>query len=202
MFKLGLVFALLMSSVTSFAQSSPSYVRVRSISYAGSGCPAGTVAGNIAPDRQAFTLLFDSYYAEVGPEVPFREKRKNCQLNIALDFPQGWSFTLFSVDYRGYASLERGVVGTQQSSYYFQGQSLTARLKTNYYGPLDKDYQIRDTLGVDALVWSPCGATRSLNINSEVRLDNSRNPNGSGLMTIDSIDGVLKHIYGVRWRRC
>lgn len=188
-------------SVPALAET-PSYVRVRSITYAGSGCPAGSVAGNIAPDRQAFTLLFDSYIAEVGPGVAIREKRKNCQLNVSLDFPQGWSYTLLTVDYRGYASLEPRVVGTQQSSYYFQGSTQTARLRSDYRGPMDRNYQIRDTLGLDAVVWSPCGAQRSLNINTEVRLDNSQATWARGLMTTDSIDGQLKQLYGFRWRRC
>jgi hypothetical protein len=180
----------------------PGYVTVRSIAYAGSGCPAGTVAENVSQDLQAFTLLFDNYIAEVGPGVAFSSRRKNCQLNIDLDFPQGWSFSILTVDYRGYVSLEPRVAGLQQSSYYFQGQFQTARLRTPMVGPIDRDYQIRDTLGLGAVVWSPCGATRALNINTEIRLENSQNPSGSGLLTTDSIDGAVRLIYGFRWRRC
>lgn len=180
----------------------PDYVSVRSIAYAGSGCPAGSVAENISPDLQAFTLLFDNYIAEVGPGVSAREKRKNCQINIDLDFPQGWSYTIFTVDYRGYMSLENKVVGTQKSSYYFQGSRATASLQSVFRGPYDNDYQIRDTLGLSAVVWSPCGASRALNINTQVRVDNNRNRRGFGLATIDSIDGQLAHIYGIQWRRC
>lgn len=196
----GSAFAMLAAS-SAFAQS-PDYVRVRSINFAGSGCPAGSVATNVSPDRQAFTLLFDSYIAEVGPGISAREKRKNCVVNVDLDFPQGWSYTVFTVDYRGFVDLANGHVGTQQTSYYFQGSSSTARLATNIRGPVSRDYQIRDTLGVSAEVWSPCGARRALNMNTEVRIDNSRNSRGQGLMTIDSIDGQFKHIYGLKWRRC
>lgn len=180
----------------------PDYVRVKSISYAGSGCPAGTVATNVAPDKQAFTLLFDQYIAEVGPGVPFREKRKNCQINLDLDFPQGWSYTIFTVDYRGYAALERGAKATQQASYYFQGQGQTATLKTLLVGPVDKNFTIRDTLGLEATVWSPCGARRALNINSQVMADNTGASSKHGLITTDSIDGDLSLVYGIKWARC
>lgn len=180
----------------------PDYVKLRSIAFAGSGCPAGSVAGNVSQDLTAFTLLFDQYIAEIGPGVPFSEKRKNCQLNIDFDFPQGWSYSLLTLDYRGYVALDTRVTGTQQSSYYFQGQFTTARLRTPMVGPIDQDYQIRDVLGLSSVVWSPCGARRSLNINSEIRLDNSRNRLGRGLMTTDSIDGNVKLIYGIQWRRC
>jgi hypothetical protein len=196
-----ILLGLFLGTVPAFADV-PDYVKLRSIAFAGSGCPAGSVAGNVSQDLTAFTLLFDQYIAEVGPGVPFSEKRKNCQLNIDFDFPQGWSYSLLTLDYRGYVSLDPRVTGTQQSSYYFQGQFTTARLRTPMVGPIDQDYQIRDVLGLSSVVWSPCGATRSLNINSEIRLDNSRNRLGRGLMTTDSIDGNVKLIYGIQWRRC
>lgn len=179
----------------------PDYVEIKSIVYAGSGCPAGSVAENVSPDLQAFTLLFDNYIAEVGPGVSAREKRKNCAINIALDFPHGWTFTIAEVDYRGYASLDRGVVGSQQAAYYFQGQAATGTLSTNFRGPVDKDYHFRDTLALTSLVWAPCGAKRSLNINTQVRLD-SNSRNATGLLTTDSIDGTFKTIFNLKWRRC
>ncbi len=198
--KAGAGLAIAMLSSSAFAQS-PEYVRIRSISYAGSGCPAGTVSQNVAQDLKAFTLLFDSYIAEVGPGVQLNQSRKNCQIAVDLHFPQGWSYSILDVDYRGYASLEAGVTGTQQSAYYFQGSAATATLRSNFRGPTQQDYQIRDSLGLAAVVWSPCGATRALNINTQVRLTSS-NRFARGLMTTDSIDGELTHVYGVRWRRC
>ena len=180
----------------------PSYVRIVGITYAGSGCPAGTVGNNVSPDFQAFTLLFDQYQALAGPGVSFSQKRKNCQVNVSMDIASGWSYTLFTVDTRGYVSLQPGVRAMEQSSYYFQGQSLTGRQQTIVYGPTDRNYQATDQLTLENQVWSPCGAVRSLNINTEVRVDNSAAPNNQGMMTVDSIDGHFKLIYGLRWRRC
>jgi hypothetical protein len=198
--KLSAPFLALSLSSAAFADV-PSYVRIRNISYAGSGCPAGTVAENVSSDLKAFTLLFDSYIAEIGPGISARENRKNCQVLVDLDFPGGWSYSIVDVDYRGYVSAERGVTATQASAYYFQGQGATGRLTTDMRGPIDRDYQIRDTLGLNALVWSPCGAQRALNINSQVRLS-STNRRASGLITLDSIDGQVSHIYGLQWQRC
>jgi hypothetical protein len=182
------------------AGPNPSQVRIAGISYAGSGCPAGSVAESMSPDAKAFTLLFDSYIAEAGPGVSLANGRKNCQIAVDLRFPQGWSYTIFDVDYRGYAQLERGTTGTQKTTYYFQGGSSQASLQTNYAGPKDADYHIRDSLGLDALVWSPCGATRAVNMNTQVRVTASGGRRA--LMTIDSIDGQLTHRYGIQWRRC
>lgn len=178
----------------------PNEVHIQSIAYAGSGCPAGTVSESVAPDAKAFTLLFDSYVAEGGPGILLKESRKNCQIAVDLRFPQGWSYTIFDVDYRGYVRIDRGASGLQKSSYYFQGQSLGASLQSTFVGPVDKDYHFRDTLGLDALVWSPCGMSRALNINTQVRV--TTRASQRALMTIDSIDGQLTHVYGIKWRRC
>ena len=180
----------------------PNYVRIVGITYAGSGCPAGSVGNNVSPDFQAFTLLFDQYQAAAGPGVPFGQKRKNCQVNVSMDIPNGWSYTLFTVDTRGYVSLQPGVRAMEQSTYYFQGQQLTGREQTVIYGPTDRNYQATDQITMANQVWSPCGVVRSLNINTEVRVDNSAAPNNQGMMTVDSIDGQFKLIYGIRWRRC
>lgn len=180
----------------------PDYVEIDSISYAGTGCPAGTVAENLSDDGQAFTLLFDEYVAEVGPGISRKESRKNCVVNLDLKFPQGWSFTIMEVDYRGYVSLDSRIKAEQKSDYYFQGQRGSAALKTAFTGPIDEDFELNDTLALSALVWSPCGANRSLNIKTQVRLNNSRNRRGSGIITTDSIDGELTQVYAIKWKRC
>jgi hypothetical protein len=34
------------------------------------------------------------------------------------------------------------------------------------------------------------------------RVDAGANRSARGIMTVDSIDGALTHIYGLRWKRC
>lgn len=199
--KIGVLLLLFMGGlVRSEFSPDPRDVRINAIAFAGSGCPAGTVSPNLSADAKAFTLLFDSYVAEAGPGMPLSLARKNCQITVDLRFPQGWSYSVFTVDYRGYAKLESGTYGQQVSNYYFQGQSKTGSFRSTFYGPAERDYQIRDTLPLDAVVWSPCGANRALNMNTQVRV--SASSGRRALMTVDSIDGELKHIYGIRWRRC
>lgn len=194
--------ALILTSTAALSQSSPDprQVYIRQLGFAGSGCPAGTVSSNMAFDAKAFTLLFDNYVAEIGPGLPLSAGRKNCQLTIDLQYPQGWSYTVFTFDYRGYAQLDRGVSGQQQSLYYFQGSSTQVPMRSTIYGPYANDYRYRDQIGVSSLVWSPCGLRRALNINTSVTL---RGPYGArGLMTTDSIDGSVIHQYGIQWQRC
>lgn len=186
------------------AQTAPpaSQVTIRSLEWAGSGCPPGSVEGSVASDAKAFSLLFSQYQASVGPGIPIGESRKNCNLLLRLKFPQGWSFTILNVDYRGYASLDNRVRGTQRSGYFFEGQFPSGALRSDLVGPFDDNYEVRDRLGLDTVVWSPCGVDRALNINTEVRVNNRSNPRGSGLITTDNITGELTHVYGLQWRRC
>ena len=186
------------------AQPSPSHgeVYVRSLSHGGSGCGVGTVAENISPDAKAFTLVFSNYAAEIGPNVPRVENRKFCNILVDLKVPSGWSYSLFRVDYRGYVNLDAGVQGVQQSSYYFQGLSVGTRpFRTVFNGPIDRNYQTKDALALEASNWSPCGVSRALVLQTEVRLTSSQR-RAQGIITTDSINGEVEHKYGVQWKRC
>ncbi len=178
----------------------PSYVRLRNLSYAGSGCPAGSVATNVSASRDSFTLLFDSFVAESGRGIPLSQSRKNCMLSVDLDFPSGWSYTVDTLETQGYVALDPGVRADVTTSFYFQGQTATARFSSSFYGPTSRDYHIRDTLGLSAQVWSPCGMQRALNLNYSIRV--SGGSGGRGLITMDSpVDGSPRP-FTLRWQRC
>lgn len=69
---LTLVIGTLMGFWGTAQADTPSYVTVRSIACAGSGCPAGTVAENVSPDLQAFTLLLTTTLPRLDPVYRFR----------------------------------------------------------------------------------------------------------------------------------
>jgi hypothetical protein len=130
------------SATSSAILPNPSQVYINGITYGGTGCPQGTLSSFISADRQTFvkfrtftaiiadlfvsyrfTLIFDEYVASIGPGVPITENRKNCQLDIDLQYPSGFQYSVFNADYRGYAALDANVTGTQQSTYYFSGRT-------------------------------------------------------------------------------
>lgn len=59
--------------------------------------------------------------ASIGTGVPVTENRKNCQLNINLQYPSGFQYSVLSTEFRGYADLQAGINGVQQATYYFSG---------------------------------------------------------------------------------
>ncbi len=202
--------ALLVSSV-SFANilvpAEP--VTIKSIKVNGTGCPLGTVAENISEDKQAFTLTFSEFIAETGPGLSPANSRKNCVVTATLKVPVGWQYSIGSFYYRGFMGLDEGIKATHSTSYFFEGQGRTGRFESVKQGPLSEDFVFTDKIGLQSAVmpdtWSDRAKERALNINTSIRVanvDSTLYPNAQGLITNDSIDGELKQVFGLTWRRC
>jgi hypothetical protein len=170
----------------------------------GSGCPAGTAAVAVSPDNTAFTVTYSSYMAMVGVGSTSTDWRKNCQLNIVVHVPSGFTYAISKVDYRGFASLAAGATALERANYYFQGQSQTAYASHPFTGPLGDDWQTTDEVGLAALVWAPCGALRNLNINTELRAmaGTSDATKTTSFISMDSTDGAIDTIYHFAWNHC
>ncbi|MDI1484078.1 DUF4360 domain-containing protein [Polyangium sp. y55x31] len=179
----------------------PEGVEIRGLVYNGTGCPQNSVAGTLSEDRKALELIFGAFTAEASPLGQPSEARKFCQITVDMAFPQGYSFSLVSADYRGFAELGAAVVGTQTSNYYFTG-GLGRSFRTKIVGPFSENYFRRDNLTLEAVVWSPCGASRPLNISTQAAVSTLANPSGSGLMTVDSVSLVVQQTYNIIWRKC
>jgi len=178
----------------------PTKVTINSISYGGTGCPQGTVGSFISADRSTFTIIFDTFVASLGTGIAVTETRKNCQLNVNLEYPSGFQYSVLGTTFRGYADLTDGVTGVQSATYYFSGSSIQASSSTTFKGPTSGDYEVSDSIPFTSTIWSPCGAALPLNINSQVRLTGPTT--GSGLLTEDSVDGKVDFVVGISWQKC
>ncbi|MFB0617171.1 DUF4360 domain-containing protein [Streptomyces sp. AGS-58] len=169
----------------------------------GSGCPAGTAAVAVSPDNTAFTVTYSAYLAQAGGNSDPTAFRKNCQLNLVVHVPQGFTYAIASADYRGFASLQRGATATQKASYYFQGSSATVPRTHPFGGPYNDDWQATDSTDWAQLVWAPCGVLRNFNINTELRVNaGTAAPDKVSFMTMDSTDGDISTVYHMAWKNC
>jgi hypothetical protein len=170
----------------------------------GSGCPQGTAAVAVAPDNTAFTVTYSDYLAQVGVGAKPTDFRKNCQLNLIVHVPGGFTYAVAGADYRGYAKLERGATAVQKASYYFQGSPDTAQASHPYRGPYDNNWQATDQTDWGQLVWAPCGAKRNFNINTELRVSagTSDPTKTNSFIAMDSTDGDIKTVYRLAWKEC
>ncbi|KAJ3214048.1 hypothetical protein HK099_007060 [Clydaea vesicula] len=178
----------------------PVNVTLGTVTYGGTGCPKGSVSQNLNSDSTAMTLLFDKYVASIGPGIAITENRKNCQLNFQVNVPQGWQYSIATVDYRGFLQLDQGVTAQQQANYYFQGSLEQDKQSTTFTHLHNGDYTLRDQFGITSTIWSDCNAKANLNINSQIRL--FAPPGKNGVITTDSVDTKVKQIYGLKWKKC
>jgi hypothetical protein len=169
----------------------------------GSGCPQGTAAVAVSPDNTAFTVTYSQYLAQAGGNSDPTAFRKNCQLNLIVHVPQGFTYGIASADYRGFASLQQGASGVQRASYYFQGSSNTVPKTHPFSGSYNDDWQATDSTDWAQLVWAPCGVQRNFNINTELRVNaGTTNPGKVSFMTMDSTDGDISTVYHLAWKDC
>lgn len=168
--------------------------------FGGNGCPAGTASAAITPDGSTLSILFDEYIVEAGRPTNRRLDRKSCNVSIPVRVPQGYSVSVFKVDYRGFNSLTRGAQSQFNVEYFFAG-SQGPRYQSTFNGPTDDDYLITNNLLATALVWSPCGeqvilrANSSMKVTANARMDQA-------LATVDSADVQAGLIYHLQWKRC
>jgi hypothetical protein len=205
----GVVLALLGGAATEplYVETPPpnSKIVIDLVTVNGSGCPKGTTAVAVSPDNTAFTVTFSQYTAKVGKEsTSSTDARKNCQLALNVHVPGGFTYAVVGADYRGFAHLEKGSSAIERANYYFQGYSQTTFVQHTLSGPYDDDWQNTDQADIAAVVWSPCGEERYLNVNTELRAQagSSDTKNTTSYITMDSADGSISTKYHLAWRSC
>ncbi|MGW2207429.1 DUF4360 domain-containing protein [Streptomyces sp. NPDC001774] len=199
--------ALLSTAAPAHSASSPGIppdkITIELATVNGSGCPEGTTAVSVASDNTAFTVTYSDYLARAGGSSDPTEYRKNCQLNLRVFVPQGFTYAIARADYRGFASLQRGAYGQEKAGYYFQGMAQTVRKTHQFNGPFFDSWQASDVTDVAQLVWAPCGERRNFNINTELRvLAGTSSPASTSFMTMDSTDASVSTTYRLAWRQC
>lgn len=178
----------------------PTGVTIRSVQYSGNGCPEGTVASYITEDAKVFQLGFDQFMAESFAGSLPSDRYKACNILVGLHIPGGWQYSIFKVDYRGYADVDAGLTGTLRSQMSFAAVPGISTLVSNFRGPVSTSYRRVHDVDLESIVWSPCGIDRPLSIKASVALSGDRNRNG--LMTVDTATGEFQTLYHLQWQRC
>ncbi|MET9500576.1 DUF4360 domain-containing protein [Streptomyces sp. NPDC006622] len=186
-----------------FVDPPPDKIVINIATVNGSGCPAGTAAIAVSEDNTAFTVTYSDYLAQAGGNSDPTAFRKNCQLNLIVHVPQGFTYAIASADYRGFALLQPGATAVQRASYYFQGSSSTVYKNHPISGAYSDNWQATDNTDWAQLVWAPCGVQRNFNINTELRVSaGSSAPGKVSFMTMDSTDGDISTVYHMAWKEC
>lgn len=197
LFVLSIVSSVLAAPSPRFAP--PEGFEITSVGVIGTGCPPGSAYVLVSDDATALTAVFSELNAEAGPGVSIRNNRRACQLSLGVNVPEGYRFSLKTVESAGYYQLDEGVTASQGTYYYFQGQLAQANARGTYNGPVDgKDYVLKEEFSES--LTSPCGKATVLNINTDVRVSNSKNANGFGFLSKDFLQ--FRKTLNLEWQAC
>jgi hypothetical protein len=170
------------------------------VGYGGPGCPNGSASVILSPDATAVSILFDQYSVESGGSSGKRLDRKSCNLTIPVNVPQGYSVAIFKVDYRGYNAVPPGGSARFSAEYFWAGQR-GPRIDRVFRGPINDSFTLTDQLMATTLVWTPCGDSVSLRVNTAMQ-NQSNSRNEQALSQVDSADISSGLVYHLQWRRC
>ncbi len=176
-------------------------LRLGQPAYGGTGCPGGSASVTLSPDESALSILFDSYVAEAGFSAKKTVDRKSCNISIPVQVPSGYSVAIFQVDYRGFNLIPAAGAYTRLDTEYFWAGSRGPRFARVYSGPMSDNYTQSDGLVAQTLVWTPCGASVNLRVNSSIMAQTNRRQDQT-MITVDSADLTSGLIYHLQFRRC
>jgi hypothetical protein len=181
------------------ADFSPNDIQLGQPAYGGNGCPSGSASAVLSPDNKSLSILFDQFIVEAGG-AKGSTSRKTCNVAIPVHVPQGYSLSIISVDYRGYVSLPSQASARMTAEYFLAG-SLGPRFDKSFMGKTDTDYTFTNDIGVQAQVWSPCGADTTLRVNAAMLVRTNRY-NDQAMATVDSADFKAGVLYKLQWKTC
>jgi hypothetical protein len=166
--------------------------------YGGSGCPAGSASIGLSPDLKSLSIIFDEFIVEAGGRK--RMARKSCNIAIPVHVPQGMSVSIIKVDYRGFISQARGSKSRLSTEYFFAGKR-GPKLNRIFKGALEEDFTLTDNLALLAKVWSKCGKSVNLRVNTSL-LSRANKFKDETLAMIDSADFKAGLVYHLKWKYC
>ncbi len=170
------------------ASVSAAPVEITGLNYGGSGCPAGSVEIRVNSNGRKLILLFDKFVA-VGSDAS--QSRKSCNISIPIQVPAGYQVSLADAEFRGYVSPR--TKATLRSEYFFAGQRGPTFVR-NFNGAAN--YAVRDRPAEVANVWSACGESVNMRVNSSITA------RGNGKATVDSLKWGGGLIYDLKYRPC
>jgi len=149
-------------------------------------------------------LIFSEFIAAMGPSIAPTEKTKRCLINFNLEISQGWQFTIFQVDYRGYADLDIGTTGQHNTSYFFVDSASTKRINAvqKFTAPFKSDFTSQHNIGLTSPLWSNCATTsQTLTLDTSLALEGLSEK--QAVLSLDSIDAeAVPQKFHLAWRRC
>jgi len=172
----------------------------------GSGCPLGSVTVVPYPDNSGIILSYSRFYVQRGGDSTVLQGYQNCNLDIRVHVPAGFTFAVSRAVYQGYAYVLPGATARLVAKYNFQGQGPTVSSHQINDGALfDDNWTIIDEFPYPSLSWSPCGQDVILTDAYELRAQPygpSDDPSDVSFVTANKSDHSLRTELNFVWAAC
>ena len=159
----------------------------------GTGCPAGTVSAALGTNQ--LSLKFSKYVASAGGARSF--DRKACGISVPFKVPAGQSVAIVGVQYKGLIKLPSGATATLSTETFFAGGKGPVVTRA-FKGPTTGSYSF--TSAASAPVWSACGGSFNLRINSSLRVNTTGGKSASSSVRLQDVAAGL--IYQLKFKSC
>lgn len=172
----------------------------------GSGCPAGSVTVVPYPDNSGLVLSYSSFYVQRGGSSTVPQGYQNCNLDIRMGVPPGFTFAISRAVYYGYAFVLPGATARLVAKYNYQGQPpVSTNHVINKSSPYDDNWTVIDEFPVASLTWAPCGQDIILTDAFELRIQPygpSANAADVSFVTVNKSDHSVRTELNFVWDKC
>ncbi|MBT8224661.1 MAG: DUF4360 domain-containing protein [Dactylosporangium sp.] len=172
----------------------------------GSGCPVDSVTVVPYSDNTGIVLSYSSFYVQRGGDSTVIQGYQNCNLDIRMGVPAGFTFAISKAVYYGYAFVLPGATAKLVAKYNYQGQPpVTSSHIINVDSPFDDNWTVIDEFPVPNLSWAPCGEDIILTDAFELRVQPygpSSSPTDVSFVTVNKSDHSIRTELNFVWAEC
>lgn len=209
------ILALLLFNVSANALTPPSAI-VSNLQIDGSGCDANNATAIMTQDLNYLSVLYDRFSAQIGrgTENPNAKAiEKQCTILVDINVPQGWTFDIDSIEYKGYVEIpNKMAVAYQLATAEISGgkgfgfeQSLMKGPKVENYSLLVKNKSLfGNNTALKTMACLSSGQNIRIRIKSLIGVRNllAQIFKPAVKIVVDSTDASFRQNLKLNWRRC
>lgn len=209
------ILALLLFNFSANALTPPSAI-ISNLQIDGSGCDASNASAIMTQDLNYLSVLYDRFSAQIGrgTENPNAKAiEKQCTILVDINVPQGWTFDIDSIEYKGYVEIPNKLaVAYQLATAEISGgkgfgfeQSLMKGPKVENFSFLVKNKSLLgNNSTVNTLACLSSGQNIRVRIKSLIGVRNllAQIFKPAVKIVVDSTDASFKQNLKLNWRRC
>ena len=208
------VLAVFFSTSQLWAQLIPPSAQVTNVQIDGSGCDASSASAIMTSDLNYLSVLYDRFSAEIGKGTPnpdAKAQEKQCTILVDVNVPQGWTFDIDAIEYRGYVEIPNKLaVAYQLATAEIYGGKAFGFEQSLMKGPKVENYSLliknKSPLGgkLNSLSCLSSGQNIRIRIKSLIGVRNLLASifKPAVKIVVDSTDASFRQNLKLAWRRC